>query len=490
MNIGAEGACPHAAHRGQVEESGRAPHAALIGAAALVLEGFASLAFQMLILRALTPYVGSGVPAVSVTIAIFLAALAAGYERGGRLSEREGAIASLGARLLLAGGWIALLLSSPWLTAFFHAFAYPLGLTPLAALALYALLCVAPPVFWLGQTLPVLGTELRERGLGRTAGRALFLSTLGSFAGGLGTALWLIPALGLGGAVMVCVAAILVIAAYALGRGGYGRAPVAAITLAILAVSAIANPLAEAWRYLDVSGYAHYNVVDAADGGARELYLNHAPSSLARGADGDEGYPYIERMERWIYGVNGIEAPVLVLGAGGFTFGRGQSGAESPVFVDIDPALPDIAREHFLNGSIRGEAVVDDARRFLVHDDRRWPAIAIDTFSAWSEAPGHLLTREFFAQVRGALQPEGIVAINTVIDPAYRDPFSQRLDATIQRTLGPCLVEAEDAQRRRTNVLYLCQPRGERTAYRDRGADPGVDRPNPFAIYADRSREE
>ena len=52
----------------------------------LLAEGWASLGTEILALRRLTPWAGSSVDVTSILLAVYLAALAAGYRRGGRLA--------------------------------------------------------------------------------------------------------------------------------------------------------------------------------------------------------------------------------------------------------------------------------------------------------------------------------------------------------------------------------------------------------------------
>ena len=95
---------------------------------------------------------------------------------------------------------------------------------------------------------------------------------------------------------------------------------------------------------------------------------------------------------------------------------RGPRGEESPsVFYLGHRRLPVAAvRERWSDATHRFfEVAVDDGRRWLDDDDRRWDAIMIDAFYA-DAIPFHLFTAEFMELVRSRLNPGGVVITNTI----------------------------------------------------------------------------
>jgi spermidine synthase len=56
---------------------------------------------------------------------------------------------------------------------------------------------------------------------------------------------------------------------------------------------------------------------------------------------------------------------------------------------------------------------VDDGRRFLRRDTRRWNLIVVDAYYA-DTIPFHLATAEFVRLVRSRLIPGGVVAVNVI----------------------------------------------------------------------------
>jgi spermidine synthase len=82
--------------------------------------------------------------------------------------------------------------------------------------------------------------------------------------------------------------------------------------------------------------------------------------------------------------------------------------------VEIDPVVVDVAHRFFrVPDGPRLPIAVQDARRYLADETRRWDVIAIDTFYD-DGVPFHLTTREFLELVRSRLTPGGIVVTNLI----------------------------------------------------------------------------
>ena len=83
--------------------------------------------------------------------------------------------------------------------------------------------------------------------------------------------------------------------------------------------------------------------------------------------------------------------------------------------VELDPAVRDVAFRYFdLPRSPRLEVRVEDGRRFLSRDDRRWDAIVIDAYFSDS-LPFHLTTRRVpRARAAPGSTPGGVVASNLI----------------------------------------------------------------------------
>ena len=82
--------------------------------------------------------------------------------------------------------------------------------------------------------------------------------------------------------------------------------------------------------------------------------------------------------------------------------------------VELDPEVVDVARKWFaLPQDPRLAVEVEDGRRYLQRNDRRWDVIVLDAY--YSDAlPFHLTTQEFLQLVRDRLAPGGIVVANVI----------------------------------------------------------------------------
>jgi spermidine synthase len=80
--------------------------------------------------------------------------------------------------------------------------------------------------------------------------------------------------------------------------------------------------------------------------------------------------------------------------------------------VELDPEVISIAQRFFgLKGNERYELVENDGRRFLMRDESVYDLILIDAYRG-PFVPFHLLTREFYAEVKAHLGPHGVMAQN------------------------------------------------------------------------------
>jgi spermidine synthase len=104
----------------------------------------------------------------------------------------------------------------------------------------------------------------------------------------------------------------------------------------------------------------------------------------------------------------------VILGLGGGTVAR-LLAATAPRArldgVEIDPAIVDTARRYFDLHEPNLAVHVEDARYFLLTNDRRYNVITLDAFRQ-PYIPFQLTTQEFFSLARDRLRPGGVVAVN------------------------------------------------------------------------------
>ena len=435
------------------------------GAATVVLlvEGYCSLAVEMIALRMLVPVAGQSVGVTSVVVTAFLAALALGYRSGGRFAG--GIREKLGWNLAAAAVWSAF-----WLSRFGVALAFDATarLPPLWQVALYAAVGVGPAAYLLAETVVLLvGSGVRATAA-RKAGGAFSASTLGNVAGGLLTALVVMQHVGVAAALALVSGLLLLAALGTRGRSGW-RLWAPGIAASLLAG---ANLGAERAGHVLASAHADYAVEADADG-ARYLRVNGQNASREDG--NGVGHPYIEWIEDRVYERARRDRPlrVLVVGAGGFTFGRGRPAeAADIVYVDVDGRLGEAARA-FLGAPPRsGAYAAMDGRAYLLRHEAAFDAIVLDAYADRTTVPAHLVTREFFALARSRLADGGALYMN-LIAPPRPERLATRIERTLRAVFAWCRTHTAGDPSQWHNLVLACARSGldgDAAVYSDGGA--------------------
>ena len=418
--------------------------------AILLAEGYASLAAEILALRRMVPFAGSAVSVTAVLLAVYLAALAGGYRRGGRLARSGDPRPRLALRLSGAAVWTAF-----WLSGAGTLLAFGLPVPEMAQVAVYSVLGIAPIGWLLAECVLLAHACAPGADPSRTAGGVFALSTAGNVGGALLTTFVLLRFLGTAAATFALVA-VLCLAAFAAHRRS-----VPAAVLAVAALFPGFDLWLEATEYVERNAYADYRIVALEDGG-RMLDVSGQAASR-HDADG-KGWDYIERIEETLCAAG--EARVLALGAAGMTLGRGAPCDLEVAFVDIDPSQRRIAAL-FLGEPAAASGAFDarDARAFLRHGPGGWPAIVLDTYSNPRTLPQHLLTVEFYRLARSRLAHGGSLYVNHLVWP---DDilFRTRAERTLRSVFADCSawpVAAEqgrgwhDAVTQPGNLLFRCR---------------------------------
>lgn len=430
------------------------------------IEGFCSLGAEVIALRRLVPHVGSAIVVTAPTIGFFLLALALGYASGARVAERFTAVVARNFLIsaLLAGIGLARVTVDG-----LFAHVQPVGLAYLFFIG--GVLC---PLAWLlGQTVPVLTNLMKHARAGEASGYALYWSTLGSFLGSLSLSLGVMQWLGVSAAVLIC-AILLVLGSLRLAERNW-RAWGAA---ALAGVAAAAINLLPASDVLDTA-YADYAVTSVSlseHTNPRAFFVNNSLASLMDDSEPTRYARYVQHLRHILLEELAFtDKDVLVLGAGGFTLSH-REPVNRYTFVDIDPKIRDIAEQRFLKAPIRGEFIVDDARRYVKSTDKHYAAVVVDVFSSHTSIPGHLVTREFWQDARRALEPEGVLLANLILDGKLETPYARNLLATIEGVFGRCAVEVLHKTKPISNVIVSCyasSQAGRLTPYSDEknGAD-------------------
>ena len=409
----------------------------------ILLEGYVVLASELLAIRQLVPFVGSGTEVVAIIISAVLLPLAVGYHHGGAAYRRQYRAARASGkkplsvrRLLLKNVLSAMFvlafgLSYPFLELFFGSLAQ-MSITHRVAQAFcYAVLFLVFPVYLLGQTVPLVSHYFSRARLSEITGKMLFFSTAGSFLGAVFSTLVLMMWLGVHTTVTVTLGLLFALTLLLSKRRLCSEV---ALALAAFGMAAFMNS-GEVMRAFGIVSNNAYNTVAIEEipaQEARRMVINRSASSKIS-LKPEHRFPYVRYIEDHYlrYLAEGPPREILVVGAGGFTLGW-EDAKNHYTFVDIDPALKRVSEEDFLKERISENKrfVPMSARAFVRSDTGAYDLIVLDAYTNVISLPMECTTREFLEDVKARLKPGGIVIANVIGSPVFADRFTVRYDNT------------------------------------------------------------
>lgn len=455
--------------------------------AIIFVTGYGVASATILSLRTLTGYSGNGPDVVSIVATVVLLAFAAGSYRGGMLSLHASSIRHRLGRIFI---WAILFLGGGLSVLSVDGIFMGLGaLAPFSRLfktVLYALLVIAPPVYLLGQVMPLVSCFLHHRPA--AMGRILFWAAFGACLGALLPTWIFMPYLGLHIALLVMVVLFLLAVAL-LQRQLTFRSMAVPLVLALLCVALNSGAVFQSLGIYYQNAYNTARIISK--NGDKLLSLNNTPRAGLQ--ENGARIDYIEKAEHILLAPTGEEKTgkrILVLGASGFTFGLNDT-TNSFTYVDPDPDLQRLAEDHFLKEKLgpNKTVVTSDIRAYLIDAIARheqFDLVYIDLYDRDMLPADEMITNGFFKQVWDVLKPDGIAGANFMVGPGFGDPFSVRLDATFHavfpammrlpvRDLNPWEVRPGYLQ----NFLYLgYKAPDDTTIYTDDKNPAFIDKPN------------
>lgn len=401
------------------------------------LEGYAVLSLELLAIRQGINFFGSNTDKIAIIIAAVLVPLAAGYFTGGRYRPKrddDGRLLTLRRKLLgnieIAALLMTIGLSYATLHVFFAMLITVLQVSTVTTMALvYALIFVFTPCFFLGQTVPLVSNFFPREKQTETAGKILFVSTVGSFMGSVFCTLVLMKFLGVNYAVPVTIAVLLALALI-ISKKPWSRAVI--LTALCLAASVFINTPMMLSNLGIVEQNPHSTLaIRQMDERTKILMVNNTMSSLLSSGP-EKKFPYITYAEENFIvpaTAQGKMLEILILGAGGFTLGL-EDPVHNYTYVDVDPAMRRVAEEHFLEQKLLPNKtfVGMPARAFLSATDKKYDIIFMDIAFGMYTVPEQLMTREYFSQIKNALKPEGIFFFNFLGSPTFLSAMSAGVD--------------------------------------------------------------
>jgi predicted membrane-bound spermidine synthase len=415
--------------------------------------GASVMAVEMTGLRLLAPHFGTSLVVTTVLIGSLMGFLSLGYWLGGRIADRYPTLQALCRVTLASSAFILLipLISSPILDAA-SAVIRPLvqgeALSEPAVAAatliggiLGVLLLMAAPVTLMGMVSPWairLAVEDVDNA-GKAAGRLYALSTFGSILGSFLPAIVLVPTLGVQRTYLAIGGVFALVSAFGALRGPSRAVPPGiALLLAMVAPGPIRTMPGVVWE--SESLYHFVQVVQEPYGSCKDayhLYLNegvgvHSVKCPSQTKETRGFWTYMAAAPLWLDHPEQMK-DALLIGLAGGTIARQMLEAfpESHVDgVEIDGEVVKVGRMFFDDSDPRINPIVMDGRIFLNTSDKKYDLIMLDAYRQ-PYIPFHLVTLEFFQQVRVHMNEDAVLAVNV----ASVRGVSRELAAMIFRTM-------------------------------------------------------
>jgi len=405
------------------------------------VSGAVLMGLEMAGSRVLAIHFGSSIYVWGSIIGIFLAALAGGYYAGGLAADRKPSFVLLNLIALAAGCWLVLL---PFYDNFIARGIRSTHLGARTEPLLTTIMLFGGPSILMGMVSP-FSVRLSASGLeriGNVAGRLYALSTVGSIAGTMITAFWLVPLVGTHAILRtlgLCLAAMALIGLTDSRALLAVTAPVVPLVFALSVWSPspfVRLEAAQKSLFEADSAYHHVLVVDDDHTDTRLLRFNNFIESVVNRQPPHDSGNYTNSFQLARIFQRDLER-VMVIGGGG-AIGPRQFVDQDPQtvvdLVEIDPLVVDISRRYFfLPDDGRLKVHVDDGRNFVRATTDRYDLIILDAFTVGGQVPFHLTTQEFMREIRSLLKPEGVFLIN--VNSAVEGPNSRILRAEYKTAL-------------------------------------------------------
>ncbi len=435
----------------------------------VLLEGFASVAIEVLSIRQLVPFFGSNTTVTSLIIGFFLLFLAIGYFAGGSFSSK---ISGLGDKLhnkiylniLLATIIFAIGLSYGFMEFFF-------GLIGLSYIGLcaYLLLVISPISFFLGQTLPLMSNYFSAINFGHANGKVLFLSTVGSFLGSIATTTLLMRYLGVGYTIifLLSILFLTLILVSLLPTTKSKIIPNIFLAFSVLFLGGVINyPQQQFFAYSNE--YSNARISNPTPT-TKLMHLNNSFSSKVQydKSTFEQNFEYINLVKRILFSELKMEGKnILILGAGGFTLSDNlpEHIQNEFIYVDLDRDLKKLSEEHFLHSKkINGQFIARDAIAFLHENNAKHDVVMLDVYTNKFTIPKNMLTMESFELMRRNLNKDGIFVANIIMEPFLQDSYSKIIDNTIRSVFDCSSIPVGNISiNSLVNMVYFCKNKQEK----------------------------
>ena len=306
--------------------------------------------------------------------------------------------------------------------------------------AILALFCVLNGLMFILCTSMLSAKEPKE------VGKAYFIESIGSFAGGLTFAYFFAYFLdGFQASYLVCASYF----ACALALIGVGRRRVFILVMAVAVLFLCALPLMNLQGETNRMQYPgqevvvqrnslYGNIVVTRTGGQLNFFENGIPLFSTENT--------LENEESVHYAMIQRESPRDVLLVSGGVSGTLNEilkyGVDRLVYVEIDPALIDVTSAFSLNNSLDDDRVVlvnSDGRLFIKSSDvlktPMYDVVLVNVHDPLNAQLNRYYTLEFFREVKARLKDGGVVEISLASQENYISPELRLLNSGVYWTL-------------------------------------------------------
>ncbi|MCE9519684.1 MAG: fused MFS/spermidine synthase, partial [Verrucomicrobia bacterium] len=441
----------------------------IAGAAIMVIEISAN--------RLLAPNFGNSLYTWTALIGVILVAFSVGGYLGGVLADKMKRMDLLG--WLLSGAAVLTMLI-PFLNSMLAESLKDSGL--ISGPVIISLFLFALPGILLGAVSPAsvrfYSLAGHDEHVGRAAGTISMLGSLGSFVGTFLSGFVLLSTFGvktifLGAGAILLLLALL---AFWLARKS-PRSQVAPLLVGLLAAASALPAEAvtdKAIKYHAQSFYHQIEVLqhDTPTGWDRRLKLD----STLEGGMMENGDLILDYQRFWQLAQLNDNLKIkraLFIGAGAFGMPEqvARIGVDVSVdVVEIDPAVIEVGRKFFKLDEFRNvRAHADDARRFLQRGSEKYDLVFGDAYNGVRHIPAHLITREFFTQVKSRLSDDGVFLMNVISAvEGERAALLGHTLATLRAVFPHVEVFAESVRHESQNVILLASVKSWKPWLEDR----------------------
>jgi predicted membrane-bound spermidine synthase len=356
---------------------------------------------------------------------------------------------------------------------------------------LLCLLVMLPATFLAGMTLPLITSLLMRSRLGeKSIGNVYAANTLGAIVGVIIAVHFALPFLGLkgalvlGGAIDVALGIVLLYrnrAVAARFRNSWSAAGLVGVALCALLYQP--NPLKTAgsvFQYGIAMLPTTYESLYHRDGKTATVdVLLHKPTSIVSirtnsksdgamtrdpslaGAGSDEYTMILAGIYPVAHVPKAKSAAVIGYGTGMSTASLLASpGLERVDTIEIEPAILEGA-QHFrpftdINfQDPRSHIIFDDAKSYFARGKRKYDIIMSEPSNPWVSGVSSLFTREFYARVRGQLNPGGVL-----VQWVHTYSFNEALMSSIVRAMRESFPEFVVYAANNGDLIFVASPSG------------------------------